>query len=756
MSQHFRYKTIEAFCFVAAFVCLSSLTYGQDLDPTRLSLDRIFNSRDFRVEFPTTYRWTQSGEAYTRLVPSKTIKDGMDLVSFDVATDRATVLIPAEKLVPAGATAPLRIENFDWSADASKVLIYTNSQKVWRLNTRGDYWVLDMANAKLTKLGGDAKPSTLMFAKFSPDGKRVGYVMDSNIYVQDLADGRIVALTKNGSRTLINGTSDWVNEEEFFLRDCWRWSPDSRSIAYWQFDAAGIKDFILINDTADLYPVLTHIPYPKAGTANSAVRIGVVNATGGDTKWIKTPGDPQNNYIVMMDWAGNSQEIALQFMNRLQNTDQLMIADMRTGEVKTILTDHDGAFLDLLNPDLRWIDNGKGILWLSERDGWKHVFSMARDGSKTKLITPGKFDVIGIESVDEAGGWLYYTASPENATQQYLYRTRLDGSGNAERVTSAADAGWNDYSISPNSHWAVHTHSAFAQAPTFELIDLSNKIAPRKLVDNAALQAKLDKIEKGPKEFFKVDIGGGTTLDGWMIKPPGFDPDKKYPVLFFVYGEPASQTVTDRWGGRNYLWFLMLAQHGYIVASVDNRGTPAPRGRDWRKSVYKKIGVQTSQDQADAVRAIEAKMPFIDPARVGIWGWSGGGSSTLNAMFRFPGLYKMGMAVAPVPNMRLYDTIYQERYMGLPQDNGAEYDQGSPITFAKGLKGDLLIVHGSGDDNVHYQGTEMLVNELVKQNKQFSMMVYPNRTHSISEGENTTRHLFTLLTDYLFKHLPVN
>jgi dipeptidyl-peptidase-4 len=362
--------------------------------------------------------------------------------------------------------------------------------------------------------------------------------------------------------------------------------------------------------------------------------------------------------------------------------------------------------------------------------------------------------VLNIQAVDEAGGWLYYTASPDNPTQRYLYRSRLDGSGTPEKITPEAQKGWNSYNISPNARWAVHSFSSFGVAPRFELINITQKAAARSLTDNAELQAKIDKLQKGPQEFFRVDIGGGVTLDGWMMKPPGFDPSKKYPVLFYVYGEPASQTVTDNWGGTNYLWHLMLTQQGYIVASVDNRGTPAPRGRAWRKSIYRKNGVINSEDQANAVKAIEAKMPFVDPARIGIWGWSGGGSSTLNALFRHADIYRMGMAVAPEADVRYYDTIYTERYMGLPQENAEDYKQGSPITFVNGLKGDLLIVHGTGDDNVHYQATELLIDALIAANKPFTMMAYPNRTHGIFEGENTTRHLFELLTRYLKEHLP--
>ena len=752
MDQHRYCKILLFWILIAGF---SSFAPAQTTDPGLLNIDRIFNSGEFNAQYVGGFRWLKSGDAYTKIEPSASVQGGTDLVSYDVEKNTRNVLISAEKLIPTGETSPLRIDAYEWSADNRQILIYTNSKKVWRLNTRGDYWVLVLANWKLKKLGGDAKPSTLMFAKFSPDGKKVGYVRESNLYVENLADEKIVQLTKDGSKTLINGTSDWVNEEELGLRDCWRWSPDGKSIAFWQFDASGIKDFILINDTEELYPQLTYIPYPKAGTTNASVRVGVINADGGSTVWMKTPGDLRQNYIAMMDWANNSDELVLQHLNRLQNINQVMFADAKTGDVRTVLTEKDAAWVDVDMPEMTWLNDGKSFLWESERDGWRHVYKVSRDGKDVKLITVGDFDVENIQSVDEQNGWLYYIASPENAAQRYLFRTKLDGGGKIEKITPETNKGWNSYNISPNNRWAMHTYSAFGKVPAYEFVDVANKKTLRTIIDNAELQAKVDKIKKGPQEFFKIDIGEGITLDGWMIKPPNFDANKKYPILYYVYGEPAGQTVMDSWGGANYLWYLMLAQQGYIVASVDNRGTPAPRGRDWRKSVYRKIGVLTSQDQANAVKSMTAKMPFIDAERVGIWGWSGGGSSTLNAMFRYPDVYKMGMAVAPVPNMRFYDTIYQERYMGLPDANDEDYTNGSPVTFAKNLKGDLLIVHGTGDDNVHYQGTETLLNELIAQNKQFTMMAYPNRTHGIYEGENTTRHLYSLLTRYLNEHLSV-
>ena len=750
-----QYRGNRFFYIWILIVAFSVFGQAQTDDPSKLSVERIFESGDFDTQGIGVLRWLKSGDAYTKIEPSANVEGGTDLVSYNVATKKREVLIPAEKLIPAGASEPLLINGYDWSPDNSQILIYTNSKKVWRLNTRGDYWVLDIKSGKLTKLGGDAaKPSTLMFAKFSPDGKRVGYVRENNLYVENPADGKITQLTKDGSKTLSNGTSDWVNEEEFSLRDCWRWSPDSQKIAFWQFNAEGIKNFILLDNTKGLYPELTYIPYPKAGTTNAAVRVGVIGADGGETKWINTPGDLRQNYIAMMDWTDNSNEIILQHLNRLQNTDQLMIGDAKTGDVKTILTEKDDAWVDVLMPKMRWLEAGKSFLWLSERDGWRHIYKYARDGSAIELLTPGDFDVDDIQSVDEAGGWIYYTASPDNATQLYLFRTRLDGKGKSEKITPTAQTGSHFYNISPNSHWAFHYYSSFGSVPKIELVNLAEKNVAEIIIDNAEAQANVDKIRKGKQEFFRVDIGDGIALDGWMIKPPDFDPNKKYPILFFVYGEPAAQTVVDTWGDSDYLWYLMLAQQGYIIASVDGRGTPALRGRAWRKSIYRKIGVNNSRDQAKAVKAMEAKMPFIDSARVGIWGWSGGGSGTLNALFRYPDVYKMGMAVAPEADMRFYDTIYTERYMGLPQDNPEDYKQGSPLNFAGGLKGDLLIVHGTGDDNVHYQATELLINELINNNKPFQMMAYPNRTHGIYEGENTTRHLYELLTRYLHEHLP--
>jgi dipeptidyl-peptidase-4 len=430
-----------------------------------------------------------------------------------------------------------------------------------------------------------------------------------------------------------------------------------------------------------------------------------------------------------------------------------MIGSARTGQLRTILEEKDDAWVDIDSDDISWLADGKRFLWLSERDGWRHAYVASRTGGAPQLITQGAFDVVSIEGVDEKGGWLYYAASPENATQRYLYRTALSGNGKPERLSPIAQAGFHSYSIAPNSAWAFHTYSTISVPPTVELVHLPDHRAVRALAPNSATIANVKALDIKQPEFIKADIGEGMTLDGWMIKPPNFDSSKRYPVLIYVYGEPASQTVLDRWASTRYLWHQMLAQQGYLVMSFDNRGTPAPRGRAWRKVVYRKIGVLAAEEQAAAARVVQS-WPFVDPKRIAIWGWSGGGSMTLNQMFRYPDIYQVGMSVAPVTDQHFYDTIYQERYMGLPQDNEADYRRGSPVTHAAGLAGKLLIVHGSGDDNVHYKGTEVLANVLIANKKQFTMMEYPNRRHDISQGPGTTRHLFELLTSFLETNLP--
>ena len=723
-------------------------------DAAMLTIDRIFGSEEFQAEKTGPLVWSKRSAAYFTLeAPAQGAGADarLDLVRHDLVGGAKKILVPASAFIPPGAEKPLKVDAFKFSTDESRLLIFTNSQRVWRRNTRGDYWVLDLATRELKQMGGDAKPATLMFAKFSPDGARVAYVRANNLYIQDLSGLRITALTTDGSTQLINGTSDWVNEEELGIRDGYRWSPDGAAIAFWQFDTNGVGEFHLLDNGAGLYPKVTSFAYPKVGEKNSSTRLGVIAATGGAVRWLDVPGDPREHYLPHLEWSPDGSRLLLQQLNRLQNTNRVMLADPKTGQTHTILTEIDAAWVDNHNP-VQWLNGGKDFLWLSERDGWRHAYVAGTAGKHFTRVTQGEFDVIHPEAVDATGGWLYYAASPTNATQRFLYRTRLDG-GAPERVSPAGQPGWHTYDISPDAQWAVHTYSNFTTPPVVELVHLPDHKVVRVLRDNAKLRERIAALKRPTAEFLRVHIGGEVELDAWCLRSSTPDAPHKHPLLFHVYGEPASQSVQDAWGGKLGLWHWMLAQQGYIVVSVDNRGTASPRGREWRKVIYRQIGILAALEQAAAAKALLAKWSHTDPVKVGIWGWSGGGSMSLNAIFRYPELYRTAMAVAPNASQLLYDTIYQERYMGLPADNADGYRDGSPLTHAARLQGNLLLIHGTGDDNGHFQGTERLMNELIAHNKLFTVLPYPGRSHALNEGKNTERHFYAVLTDYLHRNL---
>tara|TARA_R110002073_G_scaffold43606_1_gene121556 strand:+ start:11346 stop:13646 length:2301 start_codon:yes stop_codon:yes gene_type:complete len=728
-------------------------TSKANVEMSTLSLDRIFGSDELSEDHLPDLVWSKRSDTYFTLEKSTEVEGGVDVVRVDTTDGTKQTLVPAKALLPSDSTTPLAIDGFQFSSDESKLLIFTNSKRVWRRNTRGDYWVLDVATQKLKQLGGDAAASTLMFAKFSPDDRRVAYVCNNNLFVQDIDSLQITQLTDDGSAETINGTSDWVNEEELAIRDAYRWSPDGKAIAFWQFDTTGVGRFHLIDNTRGIYPEITSFPYPKVGEKNSATRLGVVQIDSGNVTWLDVPGDAREHYLPQMEWTPAGDQILLQQMNRLQNTNRVMLANPENGKTQTVFTDTDETWLENENP-VRWIDDGNAFVWLSERDGWRHAYRVSRDGTQVTKITAGDYDVLEIEAIDAKAGWLYFAASPDNPTQRYLYRVKLDGS-DLTRLSPEDQPGWHSYAISDDARWAVHTYSTFNTPPMVKLIQLEDHSVVRVLSDNAKLRERLAELNTPTSEFFRVDIGDGLQLDAWCLKPAQLDETKKYPLLVHVYGEPHGQTVKDVWQGARGLWHAMLAQQGYVVVSVDNRGTRSPRGREWRKCIYRKIGVIAPEEQAAAVRALLAKWSYLDTKRVGVWGWSGGGSMSLNAIFRYPELYSTAIAVAPNANQLLYDSIYQERYMGLPDDNAENYRLGSPLTYASQLEGNLLIVHGTGDDNGHYQGTEYLINELIAKNKQFSVMPYPARSHAINEGTNTVRHFYSVLTHYVNEHLAV-
>ena len=746
------YRILRPWTLVVAafFALVPASTSAQETDGGALTLDRLF-SAEFRGGFFGPARWLDDGTAYTTLERDEDGR-GRDLVRYDTSTGERSILIRGSSLVPSGGTQPIAIEDYEWSPDGDRLLIYTNSKRVWRHNTRGDYWIYDLGTGSLRQLGGGADESSLMFAKFDPAGTRVAYRRGYDLYVEDLASGELTRLTDDGSRTTINGTFDWVYEEEFDARDGFRWSPDGRMIAYWQLDATGIGEFLMINNTDSLYSYTIPVQYPKAGDMNSAAKVGVVSAAGGETRWFEVPGDSRDNYIPRMEWAGNSDAIVIQRMNRLQNTNTVMLGDVNSGSMVPVHSEQDQAWVNTVD-EWEWMDRALSFIWLSETTGYRHAYRVSRDGGSMRPITFGGWDLISIELVDTENGWLWFLASPENATQRYLYRARIDGSNPAMRITPSGQPGTHGYNISPDGRWAFHTWSQFGVPPITELVSLPDHQTVRTLLDNSELKATVEALDRGEHEFFTVNVNG-VALDGWMMKPLDLVPGQRYPILMYGYTGPAGTTATDSWGGFNYLWHLMLTQQGYIVATVDNRGTPSPKGRTFRKAIYRNYGTVASEDQAAAVRQLLRERSYIDPDRVGAWGWSGGGTYTLNQLFRYPDLYSLGMAVAPVTHEKYYDTIYTERYMGLPAENEKGYDASAPLTYASGLEGDLLIVHGTGDDNVHYQNTEVLINELIKHNKAFTMMAYPNRSHGIFEGQGTRRHLQELLTRFLMENMP--
>jgi dipeptidyl-peptidase-4 len=747
---------------IAALLAVPVAARADERDAAAKLVARLMASGEFRAKTFVGGEWFGSGDSYLALEPSAK-GDGTDIVRYQTATGARDIFVAASRLIPAGEKTPLPVEEYAFSPDARELLIFTNSQTVWRQNTRGDYWVLNLASGALRKLGGDAPASSLMFAKFSPDNTKVGYVRGNNVYVEDLASGKITRLTQDGSATVINGTSDWVNEEEFDIRDGFAWSPDSRSIAFWQFNTAGVGNYTLIYDLGaprgeivtgfpypgtGVYPQILQYPYPLAGTQNSAVRVGVASASGGQTVWMQMAGDPHNFYIPRMEWA-DSSHVLLQHMNRLQNKNEFLLADAASGATRTVFVDEDRAWVDL-NDSISWINHGHEFLVLSESDGWRHLYRVALDSGRAELVTRGDFDVVSLDRVTPDEKWIYFIASPDNPTQRYLYRAKLDGSSAPERITPNQPA-THSYTISPNGEWAFHHYSSFNAPPTFEVVHLPDHRVLRNTADNSALAESVKQFSSGPAEFLKVDAGGGLSVDAWLIKPPNFDPAKKYALIVYVYSEPAGQTTEDRWQS---MFVRTMTAAGYVVASFDNQGTPAPRGREWRKVVYGNVGPLSSKQQAAALQSLEKTHPYIDAKRVGVWGWSGGGTETLNLMFRYPELYRVGVSVASVPDQRLYDSIYQERYMGLPQDSPKAYEQSSAINFAERLRGHLMVMHGSGDDNVHFQGFELLVNKLISLGKPFDMRVYPGRTHSISEGKGTNMDIHTNILAYFEVHLP--
>lgn len=674
-----------------------------------------------------------------------------NIVVYDIDNlDQKRTVLTKEQLKNAGFEG--KVEKLVWNENKTKVLVYTNSKKVWRANTKGDYWFFDLQSGIGKQLGVGLEKASLMFAKFSSDNENVAYVSQHNLYLENLNSGKILSLTTDGTNKVINGTFDWVYEEELAARDGFRWSPDGKSIAFWRVDASETKFHLMINNTDSLYPFTVPVEYPKAGEKPSSVKIGVININSLTTNWLDIPGEPDNNYLARMEWVAENEVLVVQ-LNRKQNQVSIYNCNSQSGKANLIYQEKSDTWIDVFDISsgeydrfpCQFVDNGRSFLWSSDADGWMHIYKISKDGKKKELITTGKFDTY-FKAYNEQTKSIYYIASPSDATQRYLYETNLN-SKKTKRLTPKEFEGTNAYQFSTDGAYAKHTNSNINRAFNTRLVALSNhrKILPLE-ADSFIAPKRNFSLEK-----FKVMTVDGIEMDGIMAKPLNFDVTKKYPLFFYVYGEPMSSVANDMPYFNGFI--DQLIPKGYIGIAMDNRGTPVLKGTKWRKSIYKNIGIINTRDQAMAAKEI-LKWEFIDSNRVAVHGWSGGGAVTLNLMFQYPEIYKTGVAIAAVTDQHFYDNIYTERYMGLPSENEAAYIQASPVTHAKNLKGNLLYIHGTGDDNVHYKNAEVLINELIKYDKVFDLMVYPNRSHSIYEGEGTRKHLMDTFLNFVEKNCP--
>ena len=668
----------------------------------------------------------------------------------------------------------LEIESFSFSQSKNKILIFTQSVKVWRYNTRGDYWVYDFKKNEIQKLGRNMSSSSLMFAKFSPNERFVAYVSKEktesgirnsstsvNIYLESLDDRSIKKLTSsNGTKKLINGTFDWVYEEEFGCRDGFIFNEDGTRIAFWQIDANQVRDFYMINNTDSIYSYTIPVEYPKVGEDLTPARIGVINLSNAEITWMKIPGEQNKFYLPRMTWMPGRNDLMIQQLNRKQNHSKIYIANANDGSTELLMEEKDDAWVDLrsswpyqVQAGWKFINNGKEFLYTTEKDGWSHIYRFDITNKTEYLVTKGNYDVVKPLAYDEKNESVYFIASPENPTERYLYKTSAKGDGKLIRVTPDILEGSHNYQISTKAKYAFHSFSNYFTRPMQAIVSLPN----HKFINenqNMIEKYDLEKKKDHPLEFFEITTVDNVTMEGWIVKPKNLNKNKKYPVLFYFYSEPAGQTGVNRYGaGNNSLYDGNLGEDGYVYVTFDGRGTPSPKGRAWRKAIYRNIGRINVRDMAMGAKAVFEKYEFIDTSRVAVHGWSGGGTATLNCLFQYPEIFHTGIAAAAVANQLTYDNIYQERYMGDPKESYQDYVDGSPIKYAKNLEGNLLYIHGTGDDNVHYQNAEMLANELIKHKKVFYMLSYPNRSHGIRE-DGAYPHVRLMFTDFLRKNCP--
>jgi dipeptidyl-peptidase-4 len=751
---------------------------AQPADTSDFTLEAIHASDAFSPDRFRGGRWADEGPVITFIQPADT-GDATHLMRYNLETGDSTRVIDGTNLYADDVDRLVPIEDYQFSESDDKVLIYTDSKQVWRANTKGYYYVYDRSAQTLTPVA-ERDDGYQMFAKFNPSATKVAFVRQRNLYVVDLSTGVETALTTDGSDgAIINGTVDWVYEEEFRIRDGWRWSPDGQHLAFLKLDESDTREFALTNYTTR-YPEYKRFRYPKAGEVNSEIKVGVIDVSAVDTAEAGQPQattyfdtktwDPAlskkeeardpHEYLARIGWTpkiDGRHRVWLFRLNRDQNRLDLLYGDPTTGTVETILQQENETYIDVEDGTLSFLDDGEHFVFQSERSGYNHAYLYRNDGTALGPITGGDWEVTAFHGIDEESLTAYFTATKTASTERHLYRVgvslgRHEAARSPEKVSEAP--GWHEVNLSKDQAYYVDAHSHREAPPTWTLHEADGTTVTT-LTGNDPLANRLDDLNLPSTSFTTLPAADGTPLNTAIIKPTDFDPTRAYPVLMYVYGGPGVQTVTDQWGGSRQLWHQYLVKkHDVVVVSVDNRGTGG-RGKAFQDVPYQRLGQPEAADQIHAAQAL-ADSAWVDGDRIGIWGWSYGGYMTLLSMLRGegPSTFDVGLSVAPVTDWRLYDTIYTERYMSTPQANEDGYVKGAPQTYADRLREeqDLIIAHGNYDDNVHPQNSVQMMEKLQAAGKQFRFMLYPQKTHSIA-GPDTRLHLFRMLTTFLAEHL---
>ncbi len=632
-----------------------------------------------------------------------------------------------------------RMFQAEWFPDSSGYTV-TERDAESDERTRTSY---DVRTGERTEQNSEKRKQSERGPLLSPDGKKVLEFQERNLFVKDTVSGQRIQLTNHSAEQDVSYHNPI-------------WSPDGNRVVFVESDATHVRQRPVLVPDDPSYPGIQNHRFARVGEQIEKRRVGVVNSDGQNMQWLPIETPEEGFYLGQVDWAGNSEEVLVETLSRFRDKRDFMLATIG-GDVKQIFHESNDAWAESSqgkNSGLTWIQGGRAFVVVSEKDGWRHAFLWSREGRELALLTPGEYDIIDRAAIDEAEGWYYFYASPDNGTQKHLYRVPLDGSGKLERMTPPDQPGTHKYDFSPDAKWAFHTYSTLDSPPIVELVQLSGHRVVRMLEDNSELREKMKGVISHPTEFVQLDIGNGVSMDAWMIKPKEFDPSKKYPVFIYVYGEPHAQTVLNEWGAAQFDFHRVVADLGYLVVSIDNRGTPAPKGAAWRRSVFGSLGPLSTEEQEAGLRELGRMHPYVDLSRVGIWGWSGGGSNTLNAMFRKPDSYHVGIAVVPKPQPHLYNAWFQEIFMRTREVNPDGYETAAAINYADGLKGKLLIITGSGETNTHIQIIEGLVDRLIELGKPFDYMVYPNRDHGLREGNGTVVHVRMHILRYLLNNLP--